>query len=150
MAEHLVGHPHGFLFHDLDLVILLHDFAPSVNLLMNVDLDRTYICATAIQGRGERKFAVLSNLKGRHHDDADWPHIGGAVTQTTASAVHRTGVHACRAADAFQGMPEALHPQARRSSVVDQDYVHGRALARSPEQRSVLGDGIARGASSEQ
>src|ERR1700679_2492654 len=96
MAEPLVGNPHGLLFHDLNLVVLLHDFAPPVNLLMDVDLDRTHIRAAAIQGRGERKLAVLSNLKGRHHDDADWSHISRAVTQATASAGHRTGVHECR------------------------------------------------------
>src|SRR3954452_1239412 len=101
MAEHLVGHPHRLLLYDLDLAVVLHDFAPPVNLLMYVDLDRTNIRAAAIQGRGERKLTVLSNLKGRHHDDANWPHIGGAVTQAPASAVHRTSVHACCAANAF-------------------------------------------------
>src|SRR5271154_2480458 len=103
MAEHLVGDPHGLLFHDLDLIVLFHDLSPSVDLFMDVDLDRTHIRAAAIQGRGERKLAVLSNLKGWHHDDADWPHISGAVTQTTTSAVYRTSVHAGRATNAFEG-----------------------------------------------
>src|ERR1700683_5311733 len=111
MAEHLVCDPHGLFFHNLDLVILLHNFAPSIDLLMDVDLDRTHIRATAVQCRGEREFAVLSNLKGGHHDDADGPHISGAVTQPTASAIHRTSVHACRAANAFQGVPEPLHSE---------------------------------------
>src|SRR5271155_3346285 len=150
MAEHLVGDPHGLFFHNRGLAVLLHDFAPPVDLLMYVDLDRTHIGAAAIQGRGERKLAVLSNLKGRHHNDADWPHISGAVTQATTSAVHRTSIHACRAANAFQGMPEPLHSQTRRSSVVDQDDVHGRSFARSAERRSVLGYPLARGASGEQ
>src|ERR1700733_8762016 len=113
MAEHFIGDPHGLLFYTLDLLVLLHDFAPPVDLLMDVDLDRTHIRAAAIQGRGKRKLAVLSNLKGRHHDDADGSHVRGAVTQTTTSAVHRTSVHACRAANAFQGMPEPLHSEAR-------------------------------------
>src|ERR1700677_4876492 len=73
MAEHFVGDPHGLLFYDLDLAVLLHDFPPPVDLLMYVDLDWTHIRAAAIEGRGEGQLAVLSNLKGRHHDDADWP-----------------------------------------------------------------------------
>src|SRR6202008_2024673 len=144
------GHPHGFFFHDLDLAVLFHDFAPPVDLLMYVDLDRTHIRATAIQGRRKRKLAVLSNFKGRHHDDADWSHISGAVTQATAPAIHGTSVHAGRAANAFQGVPEPLHSQTFRSSVIDQDDVHGRSLARSAERRCVLRYRLARGASGEQ
>src|ERR1700683_2761942 len=133
MAEYLVGDPHGLFLCNLDLAVVFHDFTPAVDLLMNVDLYRTYIRTTAIQGRGKTKLAVFSNLEGRHHDDADWSHIRGAVTQAATSAVDGTSVHARRAANAFQGMPKALHPQTLRSSVVDEDDVHGRAFAWSTE-----------------
>src|SRR5580658_3804842 len=99
MAEHFIGNPHGFLFHNLNLLVLLHDFTPPVDLFVYVDLDRTHIRTAAIQGRGKRKFAVLMNLEGWHQDDANWPHISGAITEATASAVDGTGVHACRAAN---------------------------------------------------
>ena len=40
MTQHLARHYHGFFLDELDLVLLLHHFPPSINLIMDIDFSR--------------------------------------------------------------------------------------------------------------
>ena len=51
MTQHLARHYHGFFLNELDLVLLLHHFPPSINQIMDIDFHGANIRATAIQGR---------------------------------------------------------------------------------------------------
>src|SRR5271167_4577631 len=48
ITQDLVCHAHGLLLYGLNLPFLLHYFAPTVDLFMNVDLYRADIGATAV------------------------------------------------------------------------------------------------------
>lgn len=47
-TEHLVSNSHRFLLHKLNLMLLFHHFTPGVDLVVNVDLHRADVGATAI------------------------------------------------------------------------------------------------------
>src|SRR6202795_1590415 len=116
-------------------MLLLHHLPPGVDLFMDVDLYRTDVRATAIQGRRKRKLTVAPDIESRHHDDSDRAHIGRTVAEPATPAVYGTGVHAGGTADALQRRPELLHAQAGRAAVVNQDYVHFTVLARGSKVR---------------
>src|ERR1700722_9346125 len=140
VAEYLTGHDHRFFLDNLNLAFVFHHLAPSIDLFMNVYLYRADIGAATVQGRRERKFAELVDIERRHHNDPHRSHVNGAVAETSASSIHRTGIHAGGAADAFQRWPEAFHSQSCGSAVFYQDDMHLAVFARLTKCRGVLGD----------
>ena len=94
-----------------ELVRLRHHPPPIGDLLVDVDLDRTDIAATAVQRRGERQLAVLVGVERGVKNNADRTRVGRSVAQTAAAAIHGAGVHARPAANAFERCPEVLLPQ---------------------------------------
>ena len=72
------------------------------------------------------------------------PGIGRPVAQPAGTPVHRAGVHAGSAADAFQRGPELLHAEPLGAAIVDKHDMHFAALARAAEVRGVLGDRASR------
>src|SRR6516164_176824 len=91
----------------------------AIDLLVDVDLDRTDIAAAAVQCRSERQIAVFSLVEGRVDDQADRTRVGGAIAEAAAAPIDRTGVHAGATADAFERGPELLEAQSLGPAVVD-------------------------------
>src|SRR6516164_4855963 len=112
----------------------------AIDLLVDVDLDRTDIAAAAVQCRSERQVAVFALVEGRVDDQTDRARIGGTVAEAAAAPVDRAGVYAGAAADAFERGPELRHAEALGPAVVDQHDVHLAACPRPAEMRSVLRD----------
>src|SRR5215472_5506308 len=86
-------HPSGFhrsLLHQRNFMLPHHLATPGVDLLVDVDLDGTYIGATPIERRGERQPAELPCVEGGIDDQTDGTGVGRSVTQTAAAPVHRT------------------------------------------------------------
>src|ERR1700739_1632103 len=114
----------------------LHEFLPPrVDLLVDVDLDRTDVAAAAVERRRERQVAVFVRIEGRIDDQADRARISCPVAQATAAAIDRAGVHAGAATDAFERGPELLKSETRRAAVVHQHHMHFAAPARTAEMR---------------
>src|SRR5258707_8973163 len=112
--------------------MLVHENTPPrIDLLVDVDLHRADIGATAVERRSEWQVAVFARVEGRIDDEADRAGVGGAVAQATAAPIDRTGVHAGAAADAFQGRPELLQAQALGPAVVHEDHMHLATRPRS-------------------
>src|SRR5450631_4436857 len=57
------------------------NFAPGVNLLVNIDLHRTDVGATPVQGGCERQVAVFPRVEGGIDDQPDRSRIGSPVAQ---------------------------------------------------------------------
>src|SRR5450755_2592229 len=100
-AEHFARNLHRFLFYERQLMALGDDLAPFVDLFVNVDPYRTDTGATAVERRRKRERAVFSQIKRRINDDADRPRVRCAIAETATAPVHRAGIHARAAADAF-------------------------------------------------
>src|SRR6516162_11522169 len=73
-------------------------------------------------------------------DDADRTRVSRAITQPSASAVDRAGIHARSTPDAFQRIPEIAHAETLRASVVDEHDVELAATAWCSKVRGVLCD----------
>src|ERR1700729_595524 len=127
-------------------MLLVHHSTPRINLLVNVDLHGAYVGATAIERGSKRQFAIAVDIEGRHHNDADRPHVGRAIAQAAAASIHWAGVHAGAAADALERRPEPFHRQSFRSAIVNDDDVHFPVLAWPAEVRSVLRNRLPSGA----
>src|SRR6516162_5175622 len=113
---------------------------PRIDMLVDVDLDRTDIAAAAVQCRSKRQVAEFALVEGRIDDQTDGARIGGTVAEAAAAAVDRAGIHAGAAADAFKRGPELLHPQTLGPAVVHQHDMHLPAFPRPPEMRRILRD----------
>src|SRR5258706_5176704 len=111
---------------------------PPVNLLVNVDLNRTDVGAAAVERRREGQVAVFVCVEGWVDDKADWAGIGGAVAQPPAAPVNWAGVHAGSAADALERCPELRHAETPGAAVVDQHNMHLATVTWPPEMRRVL------------
>src|SRR5208282_2493620 len=147
IAQHFADDADGLLLDQRQLIALGHDLAPFVDLIVDVDLYRADVGAAAVERRGVGQIAVFANIESRINDDPDRAGIGRAIAQAAAAAVDRAGVHAGAAANAFERIPEVLHAQALRSSVVDQHDVQLGARPRRAEMRGVLRDRRAQRAS---
>src|SRR5258706_12142728 len=74
-------HPGGFhcgLFGERHLMLLHENAPPRIDLLVDVDLYRADIGATAVERRSEWQVAVFPAVEGRIEDEADRPGAGGA------------------------------------------------------------------------
>src|ERR1022692_255412 len=100
-AEHFARNLHRFLLHERQLMALGDDLAPFIDLFVNVDPYRTDTGATAVERRSKGKCAVFAQIERRIDDDADRPRVRRAIAETAAASIHRAGIHARAAADAF-------------------------------------------------
>src|SRR5262245_9042765 len=80
-SQHLAGDAHHFLLHERKLVAFSDDLPPFVNLLVNVDLDRANVRATAVECGGKGKVAVFADIECGIDDDADRTGVGRAVAE---------------------------------------------------------------------
>src|SRR5262249_43104977 len=140
VGQHLACDAHHFFFHKWKLVAFGDDLPPFVDLLVNIDLDRADIGAACIQRRSEREVAVFADIECGIDDDADRTRVRRAITQPSASAVDRAGIHARSTPDAFQRIPEIAHAEALRASIVDEHDVELAAIAWCSKVRRVLCD----------
>src|ERR1700746_3213230 len=62
MTQQFARDNHRLLLDERGLLLFVHDCAPGIDLFVNVDLDRTNVCAASVQRRGERELAVAANL----------------------------------------------------------------------------------------
>src|ERR1700676_1313574 len=119
--------------------MLLHENTPPrIDLLVNVDLHRADIGATAVQRRSEWQVAVFPRVEGRIDNETDRAGIGGAIAQAAAAPIDWTGVHAGAAADAFQGRPEFLQAQTLGPAIVHEHHMHLATRPRSAKMGGVL------------
>src|SRR5262249_12939020 len=144
------GDSHHFLLHERKLIALGNDLAPFIDLLVNIDFDGTNIGAAAVEGGGKGEIAVFADVEGGIDDYADRPGIGCPVSEPSAAAIDRTGIHTGAAADAFERIPEILHAETFGAAVVDQHDVQFPAVSWSAEMRRVLRDRRAERAAREQ
>src|SRR3954452_17171103 len=138
-GQHSAGGLHGGLFDQRHLVLIYENPPPRIDLLVDVDLHRADIGATAVKRRSEWQVAVFPGVEGRIDDETDRTGIGGAVAQPPAAAIDRTRVHTGAATDALQGRPELLQAEALRSAVVNEHHMHLATRPRSAEMRGILG-----------
>ena len=121
LAHHLADDPDGLLLDQRQLIALGHDLPPFIDLLVNVDLDRADVGAACIQRGSEREIAIFADIESGIDDDPDRTRVSRAITQPSASAVDRAGIHAGAAADAFERIPEIRHAKPLRAAIIDQD-----------------------------
>src|ERR1700686_3046704 len=70
---------HGGALDERRFVLAHQNLAPGVNLLVNIDLHRTDVGATAVQRGCERQVAVFARVECRTDDQPDRSGIGGPV-----------------------------------------------------------------------
>src|SRR5882757_3365368 len=120
----------------------LHELAPpGIDLLVDIDLHRAHIGAAAIERGCKRQVAVFSGVERRIDDETDRAGVGGPVTQATAAAVNRAGIHAGAAANTFERGPELAHAEALGTPVIHEHDVHLPTGPRAAEVRRVLSHG---------
>src|SRR6516164_4267454 len=89
VAEQSAGQLHGCLLGGGEPAGIVHDLAPGIDLLVDVDLHRADVGAAAVDRRGERELAVTAHVGRGHGDQADRAHVGRAVGQAAAAPVDR-------------------------------------------------------------
>src|ERR1700692_734430 len=86
LRQQYPGGLHCCLFGERHLMLLHENTPPRIDLLVDVDLHRADIGATAVERRSEWQVAVFPRVKGRIDDEPDRTGVGGAVAQATAAS----------------------------------------------------------------
>src|SRR5262249_3969796 len=124
--------------------------APTKELVVEIDLDRTNGGTRAAQRRRERQRRVALEIEAGREHRANRTGYRRAVTMSSRSAIHGARVHTRTAANAFQRGPELLARQLSAAAVVDEDDMQRLSLARPMHVRGVDGERLPRGTPREQ
>ena len=104
---------------------VFHEYlSPFIELIVDVDLNRTYIAARTAERRCKWQVGVLFHIKTRREDGTDRACDCIVITVPTTASVHRTSIHARTASDAFQSALKIFTFQSLASAIVDQNDMH--------------------------
>src|SRR6185312_13331306 len=124
--------------------------SPFIQLLVNVDLHRTYVRAGTAQCRGERQVRILFPIEIWRQDGPDGAPHCGMIAVPAAAPVDRTGIKTSGATDTFQRISEIGTTQVNAPAIVHEHHMHLLPRPGPSEVTRIGGDRLPRCAARQQ